>query len=323
MAALPGATVYAYDNNSTDKTFEVARRAGAVVRSEPLKGKGNVIRRMFADVDADVFVLVDGDATYDASAAPAMIDMLVRQNLDMVVGARETRDAKAAYRPGHQLGNRLLTGAVAWLFGNRLGDMLSGYRVFSRRFVRSFPALSTGFETETELTVHALTLMMPIAEVRTHYGERPVGSSSKLNTYRDGFRILVTIGSLLRHERPVLFYGAAGLVLGVMAIGLSVPIFITYFQTGLVPRFPTAVLVASMLVLAALFVAIGLILENVALARREAKRLAYLRQEAPQVTCGAVRYRGGGDPRGSPVAVPFPGAIAEDQIAVRLKDGKR
>jgi glycosyltransferase involved in cell wall biosynthesis len=282
-AALPGATIYVYDNASTDTTWEVARRAGAVVRREPLKGKGNVIRRMFADVDADVFVLVDGDATYDASAAPGMIEMLVDQNLDMVVGAREARDPKAAYRHGHQLGNRLLTGAVAWLFGNRFADMLSGYRVFSRRFVRSFPALSTGFETETELTVHALTLRMPIAEAPTRYSERPEGSASKLNTYRDGFRILVTIVNLLRRERPVLFYGASGVALGAFAVAISVPIVVTYLQTGLVPRLPTAVLAAAMMILASLLAAIGLILENVALSRREAKRLAYLRQESPLV----------------------------------------
>jgi hypothetical protein len=244
---------------------------------------------MFADVDADIYVLVDGDATYDAAAASKMIDLLISENLDMVVGVREAVDTKAAYRAGHQLGNRVLTGTVAWLFGNRFEDMLSGYRVFSRRFVRSFPALSTGFETETELTVHALTLRIPIAEIRTQYYERPVGSVSKLKTYRDGFRILGTIGNLLRRERPVLFFSFLGIACGVIAILLAIPIFQTYLATGLVPRLPTAVLAAAMVLLAVLLTAVGLILENVALARREAKRLAYLQLESAGAMGDRVR----------------------------------
>jgi glycosyltransferase involved in cell wall biosynthesis len=277
--SLPDAQIYVYDNNSTDATRSVALAAGAIVRREPMQGKGHVMRRMFADVDADIYVLVDGDATYDAAAAPRLVDCLIDDQLDMVVGAREAVDAGAAYRPGHQLGNRVLTGAVAWLFGNRLDDMLSGYRVFSRRFVRSFPALATGFETETELTVHALTLRMPLSEIRTPYYERPAGSASKLKTYSDGLRILVTIGNLLRSERPVLFFGAIGLTLLAVSFIISVPLLTTYLKTGLVPRLPTGVLAATLAMLAFLSFSAGLILDNVALARRETKRLAYLRHE--------------------------------------------
>ena len=280
-AALPAATVYVYDNNSTDSTRAVAAAQGAVVRAEAMRGKGNVVRRMFADVDADIYVLVDGDATYDASAAPAMIERLVEDGLDMVVGAREAVDAQAAYRAGHRWGNRMLTGAVAWLFGDRFEDMLSGYRVFSRRFVRSFPALATGFETETELTVHALTLRMPIAEVRTRYFERPPGSQSKLNTWRDGTRILVAIISLLRQERPVFFFGCIAVAFLSAAVGFSGPIVQEYLRTGLVPRLPTWVLSATLAMLGFLSFGVGLILEAVTLARREGKRLAYLRHEAP------------------------------------------
>jgi glycosyltransferase involved in cell wall biosynthesis len=281
---LPEAPVYVYDNNSTDKTKEVAQAAGAIVRQELLRGKGNVLRRMFADVEADAYVLVDGDATYDASIVRRMIELLQTENLDMVVAARDAVDAKAAYRNGHQLGNRVLTGTVAWLFGDRFDDMLSGYRVFSRRFVRSFPALATGFETETELTVHALTLRMPIAEVRAPYFDRPEGSESKLKTYRDGMRILITIANLLRRERPVLFFGTLGGVLALLAVILSIPVFNTYVHTGLVPRFPTAILASALMILAVLLIAVGLILENVAIARREAKRLAYIQYESPSET---------------------------------------
>ena len=279
---LPDASVYVYDNNSTDRTREAAAAAGAVVRGESHRGKGNVVRRMFADVDADVYVLVDGDATYDASAAPAMVERLVAETLDMVVAARDEVDT-AAYRAGHRLGNRLLTGAVAWLFGDVFDDMLSGYRVFSRRYVRSFPALSTGFETETELTVHALTLRMPIAEVRAPYFARPEGSSSKLNTFRDGARILATIANLLRRERPLLFFGVTGALLLTAAATFGAPVVRTYLQTGLVPRLPTWVAAASLALLGFLSFVAGLILDSVALGRREAKRLAYLRHEAAAV----------------------------------------
>ena len=278
-AALPGAPVYVYDNNSTDRTREVAAAAGALVRGETLRGKGNVVRRMFADVDADVYVLVDGDATYDASVAPAMVARLTDETLDMVVAARDEVDVEA-YRAGHRLGNRVLTGAVAALFGDVFDDMLSGYRVFSRRFVRSFPALATGFETETEFTVHALTLRMPTAEVRAPYFARPEGSASKLNTFRDGARIAATIANLLRRERPLLFFGVAGALLLLLAAVFAAPVVRTYLQTGLVPRLPTWIGAATLALLSFLSWSVGLILDSVALARREAKRLAYLRHEA-------------------------------------------
>ena len=274
-AALPEATIYVYDNNSRDRTAEVAAAAGAVVRREPLQGKGNVVRRMFADIEADVYVMADGDATYHAASAPEMIRLMLRDRLDMVVGARVDTEA-AAYRPMHRFGNRVLTGFVAELFGKRFSDILSGYRVFSRRFVKSFPALSRGFETETELTVHALTLRMPIAEIQTPYGARPPGSTSKLSTFRDGFRILLMILNLFRDQRPSAFFGFASLALAAVSIILALPVLITYLQTGLVPRLPTAVLATAVMLLAFLSLAVGLILDNVKFARREMKRLAYL-----------------------------------------------
>ena len=278
-AALPDATIYVYDNGSTDQTAERARAAGAVVRSEPLRGKGNVVRRMFADVDADVYVLVDGDATYDAAAAPALVDRLVDEQLDMVNASRVS-DQVAAYRAGHRLGNKLISGAVARIFGNRFRDILSGYRVFSRRFVKSFPALASGFEIETELTVHALGLRMPIAEIDTRYDERPAGSASKLQTYRDGFRILGTILRLAKEERPLLFFSIITALLALIAIALSVPVFEEYSRTGLVPRFPTAILATGMMILAFLNGMVGLILDTVVRGRRETRRLAYLSHPA-------------------------------------------
>jgi glycosyltransferase involved in cell wall biosynthesis len=274
-AALPDATIYVYDNNSKDRTAEVAQAAGAVVRQEPLQGKGNVVRRMFADIEADVYVMADGDATYHAASAPEMIRLMLRDRLDMVVGARVDTEA-AAYRPMHRFGNRLLTGFVANLFGKRFSDILSGYRVFSRRFVKSFPALSRGFETETELTVHALTLRMPIAELQTPYGARPPGSTSKLSTFRDGFRILLMILNLFRDQRPSAFFGFASLVLAAVSLLLALPVFVTFMQTGLVPRLPTAILATAVMLLAFLSLAVGLILDNVKFHRREMKRLAYL-----------------------------------------------
>jgi len=279
-AALPDATVYVYDNNSADRTIEVARAAGAVVRSEPLQGKGNVMRRMFSDIEADVYVLVDGDDTYHAPSAPMMVKRLWEEQLDMVNGARVT-DIVAAYRPGHRFGNKLLTGLVAEVFGHRIHDMLSGYRVFSRRFVKSFPALASGFETETELTVHALELRMPIAEVKTPYKDRPEGSVSKLRTYRDGFRILRTILVLVKEERPLPFFATIFGVLAALSLMLVVPIFLTYFQTGLVPRLPTAVLATGTMVLAFLSLTCGLILDTVTHGRKEMKRLRYLSIPAP------------------------------------------
>lgn len=280
-AALPGATVYVYDNNSRDLTVQVAAAAGAVVRSEPLQGKGNVVRRMFADIEADVYVLVDGDDTYHAASAPALIDKLLDEQLDMVNAARISQ-AEAAYRRGHVFGNWLLTTLVASVFGKRTSDMLSGYRVFSRRFVKSFPALAGGFEIETELTVHALEMRMPFAEVGTPYKERPPGSMSKLSTFRDGFRILFMIGKLVKEERPLASFTITGAVLALLSLAFGIPVLITYYQTGLVPRLPTAVLSAALMILAFLAVTCGLILQTVTQGRREMKRLVYLSHPAPQ-----------------------------------------
>ena len=277
--ALPNARIYVYDNNSHDHTAAVAREAGAIVRREPLQGKGHVVRRMFSDIEADVYVMVDGDATYDAAAAPRLVSRLIETQADMVVGARITEE-KEAYRAGHRFGNKMLTGLVAWVFGDRFTDMLSGYRAFSRRFAKSYPALASGFETETELTVHALELDMITAEVQTAYGARPAGSVSKLSTIRDGFRILTTIGRLMRDERPLMFFGAVAGVLMLAALGLSAPIVAEYIQTGLVPRFPTAFLSATLAVMSAISLVSGTILETVALGRREMKRLAYNQVES-------------------------------------------
>ncbi|WP_425230277.1 glycosyltransferase family 2 protein [Sphingomonas sp.] len=279
-AALPTATVYVYDNNSADGTMAVAQAAGAVVRRERVQGKGAVVRRMFADVDADIYVMADGDATYDAASAPALVARLLDEQLDMVVGAR-VHEADEAYRRGHQFGNALLTGMLARLFGRSFTDILSGYRVFSRRFVKSYPALSTGFEIETDISVHALELRMPVAEIETPYFARPEGSASKLNTYRDGWRILRTIVTLYRIERPLLFFGSVGAVLGLAALLLAIPLALTYAHTGLVPRFPTAIAATGLVILAALSFFAGLILDTVVRGRREVRRLAYLGLRAP------------------------------------------
>lgn len=280
-AALPTATVYVYDNNSTDDTSAVAAAAGAEVRRETRRGKGNVVRRMFQDIDADIYVMVDGDDTYDANRAGELVKQLVDENLDMVVGRRiETH--QEAYRAGHRLGNAVLTGLVRWLFGAKIVDMLSGYRVFSRRFVKSFPSFSREFEIETELTVHAMQMRMPVAEVETNYKERPPGSFSKLRTFRDGWRILVTITNLMRNERPLLFFTLIGLFVTIVAVTLGVPVLLEYFDTGLVRRFPTAILCMGLVGIAVLCVATGLILDLVSHVRREAKRLAYLQYPAPR-----------------------------------------
>ncbi len=278
-AALPGATIFVYDNNSRDRTVEVARAAGAEVRSERMQGKGNVVRRMFADVDADIYIMADGDLTYDPAAAPKMVKLLIDDQLDMVVGTR-LHDASDAYRGGHVLGNRIFTGLLSKLFGRSFSDIFSGYRVFSRRFVKSFPVLSEGFEIETEISVHALELRMPVDEVETAYGARPEGSESKLSTFRDGWRILKTIAMLYRIERPVLFYGSIGALLLVAAIILSIPLVLTYLDTGLVPRFPTAILATGLVIIAVLCFFAGLILDTVTRGRREMRRLAYLSQPA-------------------------------------------
>ena len=273
--ALPQAVVYVYDNNSSDETAEIALASGAVVRDEPLQGKGNTVRRMFADVEADVYVLVDGDDTYDAASAPLLARKLIESNLDMVNAARAAAGS-AAYRPGHRSGNVLLTGIVRIIFGARFRDMLSGYRVFSRRFVKCFPAQSKGFEIETELTIHALDLRMPVAEVETPYKERPDGSFSKLNTYSDGIRILRTILILIKEEKPLAFFSTVFAILASVSVLLSIPIIETFLETGLVPRFPTAILSTGMMLLAFLSLASGLILDTVTRGRKELKRLHYL-----------------------------------------------
>ena len=274
-AALPQAAIYVYDNNSRDRTSEVARENGAIVRIERRQGKGNVVRRMFADIEADVYVLVVGDATYHAASAPKMVNTLLDEQLDMVVGCRVHTQTEA-YRPGHVFGNAMLTGFVAKLFGRSFTDILSGYRVFSRRFVKSFPALSKGFETETELTVHALELRMPVTELDTPYGARPEGSASKLSTYRDGWRILRLILQLYKHERPLAYFSTLAVLLAVLSTGLALPVIIEYLNTGLVPRFPTAILSTGIMILAFLFFIAGVILETVTRGRQEIKRLLYL-----------------------------------------------
>lgn len=273
--ALPDASIYVYDNNSADATREEAQRAGAIVRQETTQGKGWVVRRMFADIEADYYVLVDGDDTYDASIAPRMVDALRDESLAMVVG-RRIHESADAYRPGHVLGNKLFTGSVAALFGSRFTDILSGYRVFSRPFVKSFPVFSGGFEIETELTVHALTLGLPICEIATSYKERPVGSASKLNTYRDGIRILWMIFKLFKNEKPLIFFALLGVICLALAVLLAYPLVITFLETGLVPRFPTAILATGLALYALIMFACGLILDTVTKGRREMKLLSYL-----------------------------------------------
>lgn len=278
--ALPDATIYVYDNNSTDGTAQEAASAGAIVRTETLQGKGNVVRRMFADIEAEVYVLVDGDGTYDAASATRMVDHLLGNSLDLVNAARQATTTDA-FRPGHKFGNKLLTNSVAMIFGSRLGDMLSGYKAMSRRFVKSFPALASGFETETELTVHALELRLPIAEIPTPYRDRAAGSESKLRTYRDGFRILHTIFMLIKEERPLQFFSAVAVTLVAISLGLGWPLLTEYMATGLVPRFPTAILATGLAILSFVSFVAGLILDTVTLARREIKRLHYLSLQGP------------------------------------------
>lgn len=279
-AALPDATVYVYDNNSKDRTVEVARAAGAIVRTESLQGKGHVVRRMFADIEADIYVLVDGDDTYEASAAPRMVAKLAEEKLDMVTGIRIS-EIQEAYRPGHRFGNLMLTGMVRTIFGNRITDMLSGYRVFSRRFVKSFPALAAGFETETEFTVHALELMLPVGEVETAYKDRPAGSTSKLRTFSDGWRILKAIIALVKREKPLPFFSWIAAALLLLGLGFGTPVVWEFLATGLVPRLPTAVLAMGLVLLSFLSFACGMILDTVTRGRMEAKRTAYLALPAP------------------------------------------
>jgi len=280
-SALPGAAIHVFDNASSDDTAAIARDAGAIVHGVELRGKGNVVRRMFADVEAGIYVLVDGDGTYDAASAPRLVELLRSERCDMVVATRQHTSVDA-YRPGHVLGNRLLTGFLSWIFGRACADILSGYRVFSRRFVKSFPVLSVGFEIETEITVHALELRVPIAEIETPYSERAEGSESKLRTYRDGMRILLTIVRLFSAERPMMFYSMIAALLALISIVLMVPVAITYAQTGLVPRFPTAILSTGLMLLAALSLSAGGILDTVTRGRRELKMLHYLAQRAPE-----------------------------------------
>lgn len=279
-AALPMAAIYVYDNNSRDRTVEVARAAGAIVRTERIQGKGAVVRRMFADIDADIYVMADGDATYDATSAPELVRRMVEEQLDMVVGQRVS-EAELAYRRGHRFGNAMLTGMLAQLFGRSFTDILSGYRVFSRRFVKSFPVLSVGFEIETEISVHALELKMPCAEIATPYYARPEGSASKLSTYSDGWRILRTIIKLYRIERPMWFFGAIAGLFAALAVLLAIPLVLTYLDTHQVPRFPTAILSTGLMLLAGLNLFTGLILDTVVRGRQEVRRLAYLALPAP------------------------------------------
>jgi glycosyltransferase involved in cell wall biosynthesis len=274
--ALPDAGIYVYNNRSTDRTAANATAAGAIVRDETHPGKGNVVRRMFADIEAEIYVLVDGDDTYHAPSAPVMVQKLITEHLDMVVGTRLTDYSAYAFRPGHRFGNDLLTGFLGMLFGRNCTDILSGYRVFSRRFVKSFPAVSKGFETEAELTVHALELRMPIGETATPYQTRPEDSVSKLRTYRDGIRILLMIIVMFKEERPLTFFSLVFGFLSVLSVLLSYPVVITYFQTGLVPRFPTAILSTGIMILAFLSLTCGFILDTVTRGRRELKRLIYL-----------------------------------------------
>ena len=273
--ALPLASIYVYDNNSSDNTIEVAAQAGAIVRSERNQGKGHVVRRMFADIDADIYIMTDGDATYDAGSVNRILKELIDNHLDMVCGKRVSKNSEA-YRPGHALGNRLLTGMVSQTFGNSFQDMLSGYRAFSRRFVKSFPVLSTGFEIETELTIHALSLSMPAAEIDTPYHSRPEGSESKLSTFKDGLRILTTIVEMTKEERPLLFFFIIFVILATISLLLAYPVFMEWLQTGLVPRFPTAILASAIMLLGFLSMALGFMLSSITRARREAKRLQYL-----------------------------------------------
>jgi glycosyltransferase involved in cell wall biosynthesis len=272
---LPQAVIYVYDNNSRDNTPAAARQAGAIVRTENMQGKGNVVRRMLSDVEADIYVMVDGDGTYDPADAPEMVRLLQDEHYAMIVGRRISQEA-GAYRRGHVFGNHLFTQAVDWLFGRTFTDILSGYRALSRPFVKSFPSASSGFEIETELTVHALTLRLPVREIETAYRLRPEGSESKLNTYRDGFRIVGMILRLFRSERPQLFYSLIGFVLWLIALVLAYPLFVTFVETGLVPRLPTAVLATGIAISGLLSFSCGLILDTVTRGRREAKLLAYL-----------------------------------------------
>lgn len=286
--ALPDADIYVYDNNSTDGSDAIAREAGAIVRPETRQGKGFVVRRMLADIDADIYVMCDADETYDAEAAPLLVDKLIAEGLDMVVGSRTDASA-GAYRPAHKFGNWMLSSLVRATFGRGFVDMLSGYRAFSHRFVKSFPVMAQGFEIETELTIHALQLEMPTAEVPTRFSERPVGSESKLSTISDGLRILLTISVLLKLERPLYFFGFIAIALAATSLGFGVPVIADFLETGLVPRLPTALLAAGTMILSSLSLCCGLILDTVTRGRKEAKRLRYLALQSPYALRGGRR----------------------------------
>jgi len=273
--ALPAAEVYVYDNNSSDGTADRAREAGATVRPEGRQGKGHVVRRMLADLDADIYVMVDGDDTYDPASSPAMIAKMLSEKLDLVNGRRIETHADS-YRFGHRWGNQFLSGLVSRLFDSRFDDVLSGYKVFSRRFAKSFPVLSTGFEIETEIAVHALSLGVPTAEMDTPYRSRQAGSASKLSTFRDGIRILGTIAILYKEEKPLAFFAGVATVLAAVSVGLALPVIIEFMNTGLVPRQPTALLATGVMLSALLSFACGVILESVKRGQREIKRLFYL-----------------------------------------------
>ena len=277
--ALPEAQVYVYDNASTDRTFELAQQAGAEVLTEPIPGKGNVVRRMFADIEADVYLIIDGDATYDPTEATVMVKQLVEDDLDMVVGVRSSV-SESQIRTGHTLGNRLFNRLYKSLFGSEFSDILSGYRVFSKRFVKTFPAVSSGFEIETEMSVHASQLGLPVSEIPVNYMSRPEGSQSKLRTIKDGYRIFKAMIALLKENRPLLMFGWLSTLSLIAAGSLGVPLLVTFVQTGLVPKLPTAVLATGLTLLALLFTATGLILHSIAKGRIEIKRLAYLRHGA-------------------------------------------
>jgi glycosyltransferase involved in cell wall biosynthesis len=274
-AVLPHARIYVFDNNSSDNTAQIAREAGAIVRHVGAQGKGSVVRRMFADIEADAYVMVDGDNTYDASVAPQLVARLLSEGMDMLVGSRVSTE-QAAYRFGHRFGNSLLTTCLSLVFGRTFTDILSGYRVFSRRYVKSFAAHSSGFEIETELTVHALELRMPVAEVETVYKSRPEGSVSKLSTYRDGFRILMTILRLFKSEKPLAFFSILASAFALASIALAVPLVVTFMETGLVPRLPTAVLCTALMLFGVVVLACGIILDAVTKGRIEQKRFVYL-----------------------------------------------
>jgi glycosyltransferase involved in cell wall biosynthesis len=274
-SVLPEAVVYVFDNRSTDNTSEEALAARAIVRREEWPGKGNVVRRMFSDIDADVYLMADGDGTYDYRMAPEMIQKLIHDHLDMVVGTRQDVYDNA-HRAGHGFGNRLFNGLYRSLFGPLFNDIFSGYRIFSRRFVKSFPAVSSGFEIETEMSVHASQLRMPVAEIPTKYGARQEGSFSKLHTVRDGLRIMFTLLILFKEIRPARFFGVLAIALTLVAIALSVPLLLTYLETGLVPRFPTAILATGLVLLSGIFMVSGLILDSVARGRLEQKRMWYV-----------------------------------------------